>query len=439
MIILPPLEAFVPVDHRLRRLHGVLDVSFVHETVRSSYCQDNGRPSVDPEVIIRLFVIQAVEGISHVRELMRQVQVNLAYRWFIGYELDEELPDHSTVSRAFDRMGDEVFNNVFSCSIAQCQTSGLIEGKVLHVDATTVRADLDKQKVNKVDSPDGDARFGRFGDGTKQPGYKQHTVVDDTSRVVVAVTVTAANHSEEESMLGVVDQARDRLARTPEVLCADSAYASASNQAGCEARGIRLVRPPRKPKSAMSEQYFGIEQFSYDEEVNEFICPAGQRLRCVGSFSGRRERRKYRASRHACRPCDLKAQCTVAPQRCLNAGVHHGALVRLWADSLSESFRSLYRRRAPVIEGIFAEAKERHGLRRAWRRGLSKMRLQCLLIAAVMNFKRVIAHGQCPYAALYAIQRIINALRQNLGSRQTFPGTVSIDQQSKRTIHPSLA
>src|SRR3970282_744675 len=84
MMLLPPLENFVPADHRLRKLDRVLDLSFVHEAVRERYCQDNGRPSVDPEVVMRLFILQALEGIRSVRELMNEAEVNLAYRWFIG-------------------------------------------------------------------------------------------------------------------------------------------------------------------------------------------------------------------------------------------------------------------------------------------------------------------------------------------------------------------
>ena len=152
MVLLPPLEEYVPSDHRLKRLTRVLDLSFVHEAVRERYCQNNGRGSVDPEVILRLFLLQAIENIREVRELMRQVHVNLAYRWFIGYELDEKLPDHSTLSKALDRFGDEVFNELFRRRIAQCRKSGLIAGKVLHVDATTIRADLDKNKVNQPES-----------------------------------------------------------------------------------------------------------------------------------------------------------------------------------------------------------------------------------------------------------------------------------------------
>ena len=389
MVLLPPLEEYVPSDHRLKRLNRVLDLSFVHEAVRERYCQNNGRGSVDPEVIIRLFLLQAIEGIGEVRELMRQVGVNLAYRWFIGYELDEKLPDHSTLSKALDRFGDDVFNELFSRSIAQCRKSGLIEGRMLHVDATTIRADIDKDKVNQVGSSDKDARYGRFPDGTIRPGYKQQTVVDDAHRVVVGLEVFAANRAEGVDMVGIVDTVREEVGLCPEVVCADGAYASGGNRAALEAREIRLVSPPQ-PVPENRAGHFTIDQFVYDEGSDEFTCPAGERLRYAGRTGENGCRRKYRGRQQVCRRCALKSQCSAAAVRCLTVSEDHGALVRLRADSQTESFRGLYRRRAPVIEGVFAEAKQRHGLRRAWRRGLTKMRIQCLLIAAVINFKRLI-------------------------------------------------
>ena len=389
MMLLPPLQTLIPEDHYLRRLDRVLDLSFLHDAVRDRYCQDNGRPSIDPEVIIRLFLIQAMEGIGHVRELMRQVQVNLAYRWFIGYELTEALPDHSTLSKALDRFGDEVFNELFERSIAQCRRSGLIEGRVLHVDATTIRADVDADRVNKPDSPDPDARFGRFGDGTKRPGYKQQTVVDGNSRVVVGLSVTSADRAEHDSAMAVVDDALPRLGRTPEAVCADGAYGSGFNRAGFEDRGIRLVSPPQKGVTYTGDEYFTIEDFDYDAGRDVFICPAGSTLRYVGGVKDKPHKRRYATSSCVCGMCPLKGKCTRASRRVLRVGIHHGALVRLRADSQTESFRQLYRARAPVIEGVFAEAKQWHGLGRAWRRGLAKMRVQCLVIAAVINFKRV--------------------------------------------------
>ena len=391
MMLVPSLESFIPDDHSLRRLNRVLDLSFVHEAVRENYCQDNGRPSIDPEVIIRLFLIQAIDGIVHVRELMRQVQVNLAYRWFIGYGLDEKLPDHSTLSKALDRFGDEVFDKLFKRSIYQCKASGLIDGRVLHVDATTIRADIDITRTGKADSSDKDARFGRFPNGRKLPGYKQQTVVDSRKRVITGLSVSAANLSEGNSAVDTVDQAVKQTGISPEVVCADSAYASGENSAVFESRGVRFVSPPRLPRNGTGTRYFTIEDFTYDESKDIFICPKGEILRNVGQMAHRPDRRKYRASTLSCRSCDLKPLCTKASQRCVNVGIHHSSLVRLRADSKTESFKQLYRSRAPAVEGVFAEAKQWHGLGRAWRRGLSKMRVQCLLIAAVINLKRLMS------------------------------------------------
>ena len=390
LTLLPPLESLIPADYPLRRLHQVLDLSFVHEVVRNRYCQDNGRPSIDPEVILRLFLLQAIAGIAHVRQLLREVQVNLAYRWFIGYRVDEKLPDHSTLSKALDRFGDEVFNELFSRSIAQCQRSGLLEGKVLHIDATTIRADLDRECVDKPDSPDPDARYGHFPDGKLRPGYKQHTVADNKSRVVVGLSVTPANGSEHDEAVGVLDEVIERLGQRPEAVCGDTAYASGSNFEECSKRGMRLVSPPAPPRTYTGDQYFSIEAFEYDEQRDLFTCPAGKQLRHVRT-ERERGRRIYRALRADCRECPLKLQCTAGKQRHLKVGPHHAGLVKLRADSKTESFRKLYASRAPNIEGVFAEAKQWYSLGRAWRRGLFKMRVQCLLIAAVLNFKRIAA------------------------------------------------
>jgi transposase len=390
MMLLPPLEAFIPEDHPIRRLNKVLDLSFVHETVRGQYCQDNGRPSIDPEVIVRLFLLQAIEGIVHVRDLIRQVHVNLAYRWFIGYDLDEKLPDHSTLSRALDRFGDKVFNELFVKSIEQCKASKLIEGRVLHLDATTIRADIDRDRVGKGDSPDPDARYGHFPGGNILPGYKQQTIADKKSRVIVGLEVVPADSSEGKDTVAMVDQAMEHLGTVPEAVCADAAYASGANRAALEERGIRFVSPPPKAVTYTGDAFFTVEDFNYNEQQDIFVCPAGETLRNIGPVKSRPGKCLYRCSKAVCRTCKIKSKCTDAPYRQLKVGVHHGALVRLRVDSKTESFRKLYRTRAPVIEGIFAESKCWHGLRRAWRRGLAKMRVQSLLIAAVINLKRLI-------------------------------------------------
>jgi transposase len=389
MMLLPSLDERIPANYYLRRLKNALDLNFIHEMVNPLYCQDNGRPSIDPEVIVRLFLLQAITGTTSVRELLRETDLHLGYRWFIGYSATEPLPDHSSLSRTLTRFGDDLFNEIFKRSIAQCKSSGLIDGRIMHIDATTIRADLDKDNVDKPGCSDPDAHFGRFPDGTKKPGYKQQTVVDDASRVILAIDVTAANTMEGSNISGVVDDATAHIDGHPEVLCADSAYANGLNREDCESRGIRLVSPPRKARNHHSSSQFSVEHFSYDEDRDIFVCPAGKVLKQAGIGGSKPNRWKYRASAKDCGVCPLKSQCTKSAQRCLNVSGQHGALVRLRADSQSSDFHSLYSRRAPVIEGIFAEAKLWHGLGRAWRRGLVKMRVQCFLVAAVLNMKRL--------------------------------------------------
>jgi transposase len=413
MMLLPPLESFIPRDHYLWKLGQVLDLSFVHDAVRDRYCQDNGRPSIDPEVIIRLFLIQAIDGIPHVRELMRQVQVNLAYRWFIGYRLDEPLPDHSTLSKALIRLGDEIFNELFERSIAQCQRSGLIEGRVLHVDATTIRADLDRDRVGTEDSPDGEARFGHFPDGQIKPGYKQHTVADGCSRVILGLSVTPADRHEHDEAVPLIDGVLDRLEKPPEAVCGDAAYASGRNQVELDRRGIRLVSPPPKAKTYTGDNYFSVEDFEYDENHDVFVCPGGRQL-TYAYTEKTRGRRIYQARRTDCRLCSLRSQCTKTEKRQVKVSAHHGGLVRLRADSRTESFKRLYAARAPVIEGVFAEAKQWHSLGRAWRRGLSKMRVQCLLIAAAMNFKRVTAVSGSLWTVFFMLRVVIRRFSRSV-------------------------
>ncbi len=405
MTLLPPLEELIPADHVLRKLDRVLDLSFIHDAVRDRYCQDNGRPSIDPEVVMRLFLIQSLQGIRSVRELMSEVQVNLAYRWFIGYRVDEPLTDHSTLSRALDRLGDPVFNELFGRSVARWQASGLIEGRVLHLDATLIRADLDANRVDRPDSPDPDARFGRGPGGRKIPGYKQQTVVDGKARVIVAVSVLPGNAHDHQRAVETVDQAMVHIGRCPDAVCADAAYANGPNAAAMEARGVRLVSPPRRIGRRAGR--FTTEDFVYDETRDVYVCPADQTLTYMGTESTKKRRRRYRAPCSVCTVCQFHARCTTSDRKILQISPHHDSLKRLRADAKTDSFRELYRARAPGIEGVFAEEKQWHGLRRAWRRGLSNMLIQSLLVATVVNFKRLAALSSGFWLAPTAIGRVV--------------------------------
>jgi len=411
MMLVPSLESLIPAHHRLRKLDALLDLSFVHAAVRNRYCQDNGRPSIDPEVVMRLFLLQAIQNIRSVRELMDEVAVNLAYRWFIGYSLEEKLPDHSTLSKALDRFGNEVFDTLFQRSIAQCQASGLVEGRVLHLDATLIRADLNAYRAERPGCADPEARFGR---AKGAPGYKQQTVADDKAHVVVAVDVMPANEHDTTGAVATVDQAIARTGQRPDAVCADSAYGNGSTAAAMEARDVRLVSPPQRTKqTGRPDDRLTPDDFTYAADRDVYICPAEQELVYIGTESTQKHRRRYRAPTGVCLTCPLRARCTKSDRRVLHIGPHRDALTRLRDDAQTASFRALYRRRAPVIEGVFGEAKQWHGLRRAARRGLANMLIQSLLVAAVLNFKRLMA-ARTPIgdhrAAIKALETILRAV-----------------------------
>jgi transposase len=423
MMLLPCLEELVPADDRLRKLNRVLDLAFVHEAVRDRYCQDNGRGSIDPEVAIRLFLLQAIEGIRSTRELMRQVHANLTYRWFIGYGIMEKVPDHSTLSKALERLGDALFNELFERSIAQCRASGLVDGEVLHLDATVIRADLARDQVGRPGCADPDARFGRTADGTKVPSYKQQTVVDSKSRVVVAVEVLPGNAHDGERSVETIDQAIAHVGRRPAAVCADAAYANVANAAAMAQRKIRFVSPPqRRSAPGRGPESFTPDDFVHDEQRDVYVCPAKQILTYIGTERTGRQRRRYRAPRSVCAQCALKARCTRSQRRTLHIIPDRALLVQLREDAKTESFQELYRTRGHVIEGNFAEEKQWHGLRRAIRRGLSNMRVQCWLVAAVINFKRLAAalgpflpFGNAVCVVLSAFLRSIRLVRRTCG------------------------
>ena len=137
-----PISSLIPEDHPLKRIHAVLDLSWLHEEVKDCYCQQNGRPGIDPEAAMRLMIAACVENITKDRALMRRAQTDIAFRWFAGYRLDEKLPDHSSLTRIRQRLGKQRFQQLFERSVQTCAAKGLVLGKVIHIDASLIRADV---------------------------------------------------------------------------------------------------------------------------------------------------------------------------------------------------------------------------------------------------------------------------------------------------------
>jgi len=432
LFVASPLRDLVPEDHILKRVDRILDLSWLHEMVQDCYCQDNGRPSIDPESALRLMLAGFFEGIVQDRKLMRRAQTDLAFRWFAGYRLDEQLPDRSSLTRIRQRWGETLFRAVFERTVAQCAKAGLVNADTVHIDATLIRADVSWDSIttrhvdevldtNQVDEDASDEdepsackpgrpktpkpRPKKFSptdpDATMatscqqfhlEPTYKQHTAVEDQSGIIVDVEVTTGEINEGKCLLEQLDRVETILdARVQTVTC-DAAYAHGANYASLEQRGTDAIIPPQKvAMRKKGKQRIPARRFKYDEHNDCVRCPAGKTLHpnatttaAKGTF--------YTARVCDCRSCPLRGRCIPpnAKVRRILIGEGFTALLRArrrkekgWDDLT----RDKYSRHRWRVEGVHGRAKAHHGLRRATQRGLANVRIQSYLTAAAMNLK----------------------------------------------------
>ena len=416
------LDQLVPDDHILKRVDRVLDLSWLREEVRDCYDEANGRPSIDPESAVRLMLAGFFHGFVHDRKLMREAEVNLAIRWFAGYQLLDRLPDHSTLTRIRQRWGEDLFRRIFEKTVESCTKAGLVDGETIHADATLIRADVSwkslttkhVEEVLEANQPEDDPpptgkKRGRPRKHPKypkkrsttdpdctmatqnkkerlQPSYKQHMAVDDTFGVIVDVEVTTGEVHEGTQLLDVIDRVEAVTGKKVKRVTADKAYAHPRNYAGCEARSIEAVIPPvrvGRPWIRMPAR-----RFKYDELNDLLRCPMGKKLR-------RYYRSKtgwiYHARVKDCQQCVHQDGCLTTGRKARTVLVvnDYGALIRArrrWVIHDVE-LRELYERHQWRSEGKHGEAKTQHGLRRAVRRGLPNVSIQSFLTAAAMNLK----------------------------------------------------
>lgn len=438
LFIAGSLDELIPEDYILKKVDGVLDLSWLRAEMEPLYCADNGRPGIDPEAAVRLMLAGFFHGIVHDRKLMREANMHLGIRWFAGFALHETLPDHSSLTRLRQRWGADRFRRIFERTVADCMRAGLVSGQTVHVDSTLIRADVSWESLVEVhaekvlsenettEEADADAkpRRGRPVSRTSQPkkrsttdpdatlttsskefrmqpSYKQHTAVDDKAGVVVDAEVTTGEQSEGAQLLDQLGRVEQVLGQKPSTITADGGYAHARNYQELEKRSIDAIIPVKL--SPRNTSHIPASRFKYDARHDVVRCPAGKHLhRSSQSEQGW----TYRARTKDCRDCPLRAQCfgTKAKVRTILIVPGHEALVRARRRHLrrDESDRNIYRRHRWLVEGRHGEAKIIHGLARAIRRGLANVRIQAYLTAAVMNLKRL-ARALCPQNGLFWI------------------------------------
>src|SRR5262252_6485301 len=433
------LDDYVPENHLLRLIDKHISFDFVRQQLKDSY-SDTGRPSIDPELLLRILLIGYLYGITSERKLVKELRMHLAWRWFTGLSFDREVPHHSTFSKNWHGGFQEskLFEQLFDQIVRQCVEVGFVKGKHLSVDGSFVEANAAKESripreqleeaaqvhqtvrqylkeveaQNPVEEPvhqqeqvsttDPDSTYATKGGTPARLGYYDNYLVDNHSCVIVGVQATAARRSQETvAAQDMMTRFAPWQGRAPEAVAADTTYGNGEFLQWLADRSITPYMRTRDSIHRKNSPFYGPERFAYDPENNRYICPAGQQLNYVG-LNVRNRAHAYIASAKRCGACLQKAQCTSGVFRFL--AIHMDEPARQRARELvhTPEFSKAQRQRKKV-EALFAELKNQIGLRRLRLRRMKFVREQFFLAAAAQNIKRLVRFlGKVPSPNLAA-------------------------------------
>jgi transposase len=426
------LEDHVPQDHLLRRIAKVLDLSDVRQKL-APYYSAMGRPSLDPELMIRMLLVGYLYGIRSERRLVEEVRLNLAYRWFCGLGLTGELPERSSFSKTrHGRFRDsDAFRLLFESVLQTCLRAGLVSGETFATDASVIEADAcvahrtedatapdawnDPANITRpvreyLDQLDKAAGLALLPGESPQPpkalslsdpqaaltskgrakivfAYGTNYLIDTKAAIIVDVEPSPARWTAETAATRtMIERVASRFDLRPKRLAADTAYGSGGNLAWLMQRGIE-PHIPVLDRAAQTNGVFTRNDFTFDRDRNVFVCPGGKDLR----FTLDRGNGVliYRARSRDCVDCPLKPQCTKAPQRSLSVSAHEDVRQHVAALAATDAFKQSARERRKV-EMLFAHLKRNLNFRRLRLRGMTGARDECTLAAVAQNLRKLV-------------------------------------------------
>ena len=422
------LEGLVPQDHLLRKIDRVVDFSHIYDLVEDLYCKDNGRPSVDPVELVKMVMLQHLYGIKSLRQTVKDIDMNIAYRWFLGYDLNVKVPHFSTISYNFiHRFTGEVFEQIFTWILDAALSKGYVKPETIFIDATHIKANANKKKYKKelaqkaaqiydeqlrdeinedrkkhgkkplkesakepeakevtVSTVDPDCGLFHKGEHKKDMSYTTH-VACDKNNFILDFEVTAGNVHDSTVFDNVYDKVVERFAEV-EMVVLDAGYKTPwiCKKVLDDSRLISL--PYKRPMS--KKGFFFPYEYVYDEYYNCVICPNNQVL--PYTTTNRDGYREFKSNPKVCQSCEYRHKCTES-KNCQKVVVKH-----IWEDYIdrAEDIRhspigkESYSLRGQTIERVFADAKEKYGMRYTLHRGLGRVRHWLRLKFAAMNLKK---------------------------------------------------
>src|SRR5256885_20725 len=314
------LEDHVAENHLLRLVDRHVNLEFIRAKLKDAY-SDAGRPSIDPELLLRILLIGYLYGITSERKLVEELRMHLAWRWFTGLGFDQEIPHHSTFSK--NRHGrfqeSKLFEELFEQIVKQCVEVGLVQGKHLSVDGSFVEANAAKEsriprqqlaeaaQVNQsvrqylveleqqnpteepvhqqdqVSTTDPDATYATKGGIPARMGYYDNYLIDNDSCVIVGVQATAARMSQETvAAQDMLTRFTQWQGREPDSVAADTTYGNGEFLHWLADRSITPYMRTRDSALRKNNPGYGPERFAYQPERNTYLCPAGEQLNYVG-------------------------------------------------------------------------------------------------------------------------------------------------------------
>ena len=421
------LEDRIPPSHLLRRINPTVAqvLADLREKLKAFY-SELGRPSIDPELMLRMLIVGYCYGIRSERRLCEEVELHLAYRWFCRLDLEDKVPDHSTFSvNRHGRFRDgDILRKLFEAVVRACMNAGLVKGEGFAVDASVIEADASRyhgkapdeidwsepkrqtravveflsgleedepnvdRKIPKVISPtDPCSAWTAKANKRVQFGYGLNYMIDLENAVIVDVEATPARtYDEVAATKTMIERTEERLDLKPDRLAADTAYGTGDFLGWLVGTGIKPHIPVWEGPGSV-DGLFTRHDFVFDKEKNEYKCPNGKMLGTTGqAHKGRTIR--YRASTFDCRPCPLKSKCcpNPSPHKVVTRDVNEEA--RDYARSLKDTPAfDKSRDERKKVEMRFAHLKTHHRFERMRLRGLTGARDEFHLAAIVQNLK----------------------------------------------------
>jgi transposase len=427
------LERRVRPNHPLRQVKQLVDFDFIYQKVASTYGV-NGNVSVPPPVILKLMLLLVFYNVRSERELMATLPERLDWLWFIDFDLDDDIPGHSVLSKARSRWGTAAFQHFFERIVCQCVETGLVDGSKIFMDSSLIQADASNNSIIKMNSlksrlnrhyqelearleelpenykgkgklnrthlstTDPDASLVSQGKVRSQLSFKVHRAVDGQSEVITATTVTSGAVNEGHLLADLVEQHTGNTQSQVGVVVADSQYGTIDNYLECHDRGLKAHIPPFKDGHKRTGK-FSDEAFTYDPQDDIYLCPASQRLR-RSRYDQQRQAFQYQGRAKTCKACSLREQCTEAKRgRTLWRHLRHDEIRLMRERAQSFGSKKDIKTRQHLMERSFARAV-RFGFKRArWRR-LWRVRIQEYLTAALQNITILVRYVKEPGRAI---------------------------------------